>query len=193
MSFERRREIDLWLRHYGETMLSHHRLSFGGSGHHHLLAERRGVDGAVIGGYFSLLVVAGALVWAFRRPRLIAVALLGNLAPLLLVGGCMGALGLSWSLALLPLPAVLLGLAVDDTVHLLWPLRGGRPLGRGALRSGPALLATTVVLACSVGTLMLSGLQINRELGLLLPAGLLVALAGDLSLLPALLTVWRRR
>ncbi|MHC4164524.1 MAG: RND transporter family protein [Planctomycetota bacterium] len=193
MSFERRREIDTWLRHFGETMLSHHRLSFGGSGYHYLLAERRGVDGAAIGGYFSLLVVAGALAWSFRRPRLIAVALVGNLAPLVLIAGFMGAIGLPWSLAVLPLPAVLLGLAVDDTVHLLWPLRGGRRLDRGALRSGPALLATTAVLACSVGTLMLSGLQINRELGLLLPAGLLLALACDLSLLPALLTMPRPR
>jgi predicted RND superfamily exporter protein len=193
MSFERRREIDTWLRHFGETMLSHHRLSFGGSGHHYLLAERRGVDGAVIGGYFSLLVVVGGLAWSFRRPRLVAVALVGNLAPLVLVAGLMGAIGLPWSLAVLPLPAVLLGLAVDDTVHLLWPLRRGRRLALGALRAGPALLATTAVLACSVGTLMLSGLQVNRELGLLLPAGLLLALVCDLSLLPALLTVSRRR
>ena len=36
---------------------------------------------------------------------------------------------------------------------------------------------------------MLSGLQINRELGLLLPAGLLLALVCDLTLLPALLGV----
>jgi len=193
-SFARRSEIDAWLRHFGETMLSHHRLSFGGSGYHYLLAERRGLHGAVIGGVFSLLVVVTALAWSFRRrPRLLAVALVGNLAPLVLIAGLMGAIGLPWSLAVLPLPAVLLGLAVDDTVHLLWPLRGGRRFDRGALRAGPALLATTAVLACSVGTLMLSGLQINRELGLLLPAGLLAALACDLSLLPALLTVWRRR
>ncbi|MHC5050668.1 MAG: RND transporter family protein [Planctomycetota bacterium] len=164
MSFERRREIATWLRHFGESMLGHHRLSFGGSGHHYLLAERRGLDGAVIGGYFSLLVA-----------------------------GLMGAIGLPWSLAVLPLPAVLLGLAVDDTVHLLWPLRRGRRLELGALRAGPALLATTAVLACSVGTLMLSGLQTNFELGLLLPAGLLLALACDVSLLPALLTVSRPR
>jgi predicted RND superfamily exporter protein len=193
-SLERRSEIDTWLRHFDETMLSHHRLSFGGSGYHYLLAERRGLHGAVIGGVFSLLVVVTALAWSFRqRPRLFAVALVGNLAPLVLVAGLMGAIGLPWSLAVLPLPAVLLGLAVDDTVHLLWPLRVGRRFDRGALRSGPALLATTAVLACSVGTLMLSGLQINRELGLLLPAGLVLALACDLSLLPALLTLWRRR
>jgi len=143
-------------------------------------------------GHFLFYNVAGALLWAFRAPRVFAVALLGNVAPLLLVTGLMGALGLPWSLAMLPLPAVLLGLAVDDTFHLLWPLRGRpRParlaLVRSALRTGPPVLATTAILAGCVSTLALSGLEPNRELGLLLAAGLVVALGCDLSLVPALL------
>jgi hypothetical protein len=106
----------------------------------------------------------------------------------------MGALGVPWSLAVLPLPAVLLGLAVDDTLHLLWPLRAGRRrLVRGALRAGPPALATTAVLAGSVATLAFSGLAPNRELGLLLAAGLVLALACDLSLVPALATSSGRR
>ncbi|MHC4550467.1 MAG: MMPL family transporter [Planctomycetota bacterium] len=198
MTVARRTEIVRWLRHFDATMLSHHRLSLGGPAYHYLRAEQRGLRGAWIGGALALLVVGGALAWSFRGPRLLAIAWLGNLAPLVLVAGAMGVAGMPWSLAVLPLPAVLLGLAVDDTVHLLWPLRGRRPSGRrliarGALRAGPALLATTVVLAGCVGTMTLSGLQVNRELGLLLPAGLLLALACDLSLVPALLTSSRRR
>jgi predicted RND superfamily exporter protein len=93
---------------------------------------------------------------------------------------------------------VLLGLAVDDTVHLLWPARRGgrgasRGVSRGAARAGPALLATTAVLAACIASMTLSGLRVNRELGLLLPAGLLLALACDLSLVPALLRGSSRR
>jgi hypothetical protein len=188
MSFERRREIATWLHRFDETMLSHHRLSLAGPGHLYLVAEERGLRGALVGGILSLLVVAGALAWSFRRPATFVAALAGNLAPLLLVAGLMGALGIPWSLAVIPLPAVLLGLAVDDTVHLLWPARSeGRGATRGARRAGPALLATTAVLAACIATMMLSGLQVNREIGLLLPAGLVLALACDLSLVPALL------
>lgn len=191
-AFARREEIRAWLEHFGSTMLSHHRLSLGGPAFYYPLAERRGVRGALLGGALSLLVIAGALLWAFRGARVFLAALLGNVAPLLLVTGLMGALGLSWSLAMLPLPAVLLGLAVDDTFHLLWPLRGRRrpgrlSLARSALRTGPPVLATTAVLIGCVSTLALSGLVLNRELGLLLAAGLLFALACDLSLVPALL------
>jgi len=189
--FARREEIHAWLEHFGRTMLSHHRLSLGGPAAAYRTAERRGVRGTLVGGGISLLVLAGALAWAFRGPRLLSAAILGNLAPLLLVTGLMGALGLSWSLAMLPLPAVLLGLAVDDTIHLLWPLRGGGnprrlSLVRGALRAGPPVLATTAVLACCVATLALSDLEPNRELGLLLSLGLVFAIACDLSLVPAL-------
>jgi predicted RND superfamily exporter protein len=194
LSFARREEILGWLRHFDATVLSHHRLTLGGPAYTYQVAERRGVRGALVGGGLSLLAIAVALAWAFRRPRVVAAALAGNLAPLLVVAGLMGALGVPWSLAVLPLPAVLLGLAVDDTLHLLWPLRAGRRrLVRGALRAGPPALATTAVLAGSVATLAFSGLAPNRELGLLLAAGLVLALACDLSLVPALATSSGRR
>ena len=193
-----REERVRWLRHFDETVLDHHRMSFGGPGYTYPLAERQGVRGTLVGGLLALLVVGGALTWPFRRIGVLVAALLGNLLPLLLVGGLMGAAGLPWSLALVALPAVLLALAVDDTLHLLWPLRGrARPgrrlLHRGVREAAPAVLATTVVLAACVATLLLSGLRANRDLGLLLPVGLLLAVACDLSLVPALLTGSRRR
>jgi hypothetical protein len=189
--FARREEIHGWIEHFGRTMLSHHRLSLGGPAAAYRKAEGRGVRGALVGGGLSLLVVAASLAWAFRGGRVLAAAIAGNVAPLLLVAGLMGALGLPWSLPMLPLPAVLFGLAVDDTIHLLWPLRGRRAarpssLARGAFRAGPPVLATTAVLCGSVLALALSDLVPNRQLGLLLAAGLAFAVLCDLSLVPAL-------
>jgi predicted RND superfamily exporter protein len=197
-SFTRKREILGWLRHVDATMLSHHRLTFGGSGYHYFLIERQGLRGALAGGVLSLLVVLGTLTWWFRQWRLLLIAVVCNLVPLVLIGGMMGVMGVPWSLALIPLPAVLVCLAVDDSVHLLWPLRTPvthqwRHIDAGARQAGPALLATTVMLAACVGILGLSGLQANRDLGFLLAVGLVVALACDLSLLPALLTISRRK
>jgi len=198
MSFARKREVVQWLRHFDKTMLSHHRLSFGGPAYHFLVAEERGMSGLVISGALTLLVILAALAWMFSTWRVLLAALAGNLAPLLLVAGLMGAASIPWSLAAIPLPVLLFGLAVDDTIHLLWPLRGAakpnqRLLRKGARRAGPALLATTLVLAGCLATMILSGLQLNRELGLLLPAGLALALLCDLTLVPALLTSSKRR
>jgi len=198
MPLARRDELLAWLRHFDATMLDHHRLLPGGPGYLYPLAEHRGVHGAVVGGLLSLAVVAATLAFVFRRPRALAVALLANVLPLLFVAGLMGALGRPWSLALLPLPAILFALAVDDTLHLLWAARGRAVparahVERGALRAGPAVLATTAVLAACVGTLLPSGLQANRDLALLLPAGLLLALLCDLAFVPAWLRGPRRR
>ena len=53
-------------------------------------------------------------------------------------------------------------------------------------------MATTCVLAGAIGTMALSGIQTNYYLGLLIPAGLVLALACNLTLLPAL-SSWPRR
>ena len=91
----------------------------------------------------------------------------------------------------MPLPAILLGLMADDTIHMLWFSRRGErayaeTFQHNARTAGPALLATTLVLACAAATLLLSGLQANRYLGMLVPAALLIAFLCNLSLLPAL-------
>ncbi len=198
LAFERKREILDWLRRFDTTMLSTHRLSFGGSGYHYFRAEERGRHATLVGGGLSLVVMVGGLAWAFRQLRLLLIAVICNILPLILVGGMMGLIGLPWSLALLPLPAVLFGLAVDDSIHLLWPWRhpsvsAKRPALAAARQAGPALLATTATLAGGIATLSLSGLQPNRELGFMLPLGLFIALACDLTLLPALITISRHK
>ncbi|MCU7891602.1 MAG: MMPL family transporter [Candidatus Thiodiazotropha sp. (ex Ustalcina ferruginea)] len=92
---------------------------------------------------------------------------------------------------------MLFGLAVDDTVHLLWSQTPNASVNRAlrynALRSGAALTATTLMLCLSVITLALSDLQANQEIALLLSAGMALALAMDLTLLPATVSLMRHR
>ncbi|MCG7950320.1 MAG: hypothetical protein N0E56_03760 [Candidatus Thiodiazotropha endolucinida] len=131
----------------------------------------------------------------FRQISLVAPALLVTLLPLWLAVGCMGVAGVDWSLALLGVPAMLFGLAVDDSIHLLWhrqsPASLNLILRRNALRSGAALTTTTVMLCLSVATLSLSSLQANQEIALLLAFGM--ALLMDLTLLPAAINLLRRK
>lgn len=200
----RRAQIIDQLGHFDETMLSHHRLLRGGMGTHYLQAERSGARAAWNGGLLSLVVLLLVLCLAFRRRSMILAAVTVNVLPALLVAGSMGFASIPWSLALLPVPAVLLGLVVDDSIHLLWPLhrhdsknltveRLQRVLRVAAGRSGAALCATTLVLAGSLLSLYPSMFQVNRQIAVLLPLGLLGALLADLTLLPALLRISARR
>jgi predicted RND superfamily exporter protein len=199
MSYGRREEILGWLRHYDATMMSSHRIRFGGSGYVYHAAEREGVRSLAVGAAAEVLFFATILGFALARPRLVAVALVGNVLPVLVLAGLMAMLDVPWSLGLLGLPVVVLGLAVDDTVHVLWPLRSrsdlrvGTALAQSARHSGAAILAAAAVLAFCLATLSVSRFQANRELGLLFPVGLGLAALAELTLVPALLRVWRRR
>lgn len=192
MTDARRAEVIEWLDHFDETMLSHHRLVPSGPGYYYALVEWRGVRGAAVGALISLLAVGGILLAWLRNARTFLAAIVANIVPAVIVAGIVGCAEIPWSLALLPAPALLLGLGVDDTIHVLWrkgrarEARRGRQILLAARRAGPALIATTFVLAGSAATLSLSALTVNRDLGLVLPLGFLVALAADLTLLPAL-------
>jgi len=141
----------------------------------------------------ALAVVLGLIfVWT-RSLRLTVWALVPNLVPLVALVGVMGALGIELRLATSVVFCLAFGVAVDDTIHLLAGLarRRGEPPAvqvRGALaHTGSALVGTTLVLVCGFGVLLASGVLANRILGGLCALALVVALAADLLLLPALL------
>ncbi|MEL0584387.1 MAG: MMPL family transporter [Candidatus Thiodiazotropha sp. (ex. Lucinoma kazani)] len=196
-SAQRQQEIQTWLEKFDQTMLGHHRLIFDGPGYHYPTVEALGISGAFTGIIWSLAGILFSLLVVFRRLRVVLPALLVTLLPLWLIIGLMGAAEIDWSLALLGVPAMLFGLAVDDTIHLLWSQTPNASVNRtlryNALRSGAALTATTLMLFLSVLTLALSGLQANREIALLLSAGMALALAMDLTLLPASVSLMRHR
>lgn len=176
------------LAHFDDTMLSHHVVHAVGTAALLQRAEAIGLADLARGAPATLLVLAALLALALRRARAAAVALLASALPLVLVAGLMGALAIPWSLTLLPLPIVLLGLAVDDSLHLLW-----RAHGTVRHASLTAILATTALVAGSVATLAASSFTAGRVFGPLLALGLVLALALDLSLLPALVRGSRRR
>lgn len=146
---------------------------------------------------FAVLVIFGVIALEFRSLRLGAVSLLPNLFPLALVGGVTKLLGLPLQMAIAVLFTVLLGLAVDDTIHFLSRQRRERREDPGAsedqtlvrtfLAVGRAIGVTTVVLVVGFATVGLSNIPTNRMFAALSCLGLIGALVGDLVLLPALM------
>ncbi len=193
MTLERKYEILEWIRHFDQTMLSHHRLFFAGPGYAYAEAEWLGWVELWPGSLLPVLVVLVFLVWGFRKRGLWSIAAFANVLPPVLVLGCMAAFDLPWSLAFIPIPAILLGIAVDDSIHLLWPLRHGGTASEAAREAAPALLATTLILMACLLPLGFSSIQTNRWLAGLLSVGLAGALIVDLTLIPAAIRIWWRR
>ncbi len=194
----RKREIIRWLRHFDRTFLDDHSLSFGGAGFIYTDIESRAVEATLVSAVLMLFIVLLMFTTILRSaPRALA-ASLGTALPLVAISALLFAANINWSIALLPLPAILIGLAVDDAIHLLWGLRKkpsavSLSLAAAAFRAGPALIATSLLLAACVATMISSEIQGNRDLGYLLATSIMLALLCNFTLVPALITIFQRK
>jgi predicted RND superfamily exporter protein len=121
-------------------------------------------------------------------------SLLPNGLPVLLTLGLMGALGIPLDAATMTVAAIVFGLVVDDTIHLLHRYGTARTDGSAvaALRTsaretGRRMAITTTVLAGGFLVLCFAQIKSIVWLGLLSAVGIGVALLADLLVLPAVL------
>lgn len=138
-----------------------------------------------------LCILVGLRSW---KATLLSIA--PNIAPALSALFLMGLAGIALDAATIMVASVALGIAVDDTVHVLSAyqrkrvtLPTARALRETALETGPALIITTVMACIGFVALARSAFVPIRLFGVLSAAALAVALAADLWLTPALLMV----
>lgn len=148
---------------------------------------------------FLTICIMMALV--LRSLRLALVSIPPNLLPLVLAYAAMAVV----DLPLDPLAAVVLvvglGIAVDDTIHLIVRHREeassnalpDRAIEAAVASTGRAVAYTSIVLAAGLSINTLSSFPPLRVLGTLGAALIILALLSDLLLLPALLVLARRR
>lgn len=146
----------------------------------------------------SLLLACGMigllLIGYFRSLRLGLYALVPNLLPVLLYFGLLGATGTTLNNSTALMGSIVLGIAVDDTLHLLVEYRRGLRAGNGpeealrhALRHvGRAITCTTLVVCAGLLVVGGSALRNQAEFGLLGSATLAIAWLVDVTVTPAL-------
>ncbi|MGR9071999.1 MAG: efflux RND transporter permease subunit, partial [Gammaproteobacteria bacterium] len=153
----------------------------------------------IVGSQINSFALAFIFVFAafgmfFRSWRYLLIAIPANLLPVLFTLGAMGWLGVRLDVATVVIAAVVLGIVVDDTILLLYHLRHQRNRLKGnsasilaaAKSAGTSMVMTTLVLAA--GLLVYGFAEINSIVwfGLLISQTMLVALAADLLIVPAL-------
>ncbi len=147
-------------------------------------------------GYSLLFImVAGFLCLAFGSVKVGMLAMIPNLAPVVVVLGVMGWLGIHLDYMKLLLATIAIGIAVDDTLHLVIRFRRcflhsgnyRRALEDSMRDVGPALLITTAILFGAFSCYLLSNMAIISSFGVLLCLAISVALLADMLFMPALL------
>ncbi len=142
----------------------------------------------------TLLLVAVIFRLLLGSTRLSLLALVPNLWPVAVVLGGMGWLGVPVDSATVMVASVVLGLAVDDTIHTLGhfrelaPRRGRFEAIAGTLeRTAPAYLLTGMILAAGFGVCGFSSFVPTARFGALSAVAIALAVVADLFLIPALL------
>jgi predicted RND superfamily exporter protein len=149
-------------------------------------------------GAFGQIFLIMLLLW--RTVPAAVISMLPNVAPLLCVFMIMGGSGIYLDMATVLIAGVVLGITVDDTIHLLhhYQIRREKGLGvvysiaRSVEASGKAVLATSLLLVSQFLLLSTSDFVPTANFGLLTAAGLVAGQLLELALLPALLVLWSR-
>ncbi|MCB9183591.1 MAG: RND family transporter [Flavobacteriales bacterium] len=148
----------------------------------------------------AILLTALIMLWFFRDWRMVLVALIPNLVPLLFIAGVMGFTGIELKVSTAIIFSIAFGIAEDDTIHMLAALRqnlreGLSPafaLRRTYSRTGKAVTVTNIMLVSGFIALMLSDFSSIRYMGILITSTLAFAFVAELLLLPALVTALMR-
>jgi len=145
----------------------------------------------------TIIVVSIMMLLIFKRIKILWILLLPNILPVVLVIGMMGWLGLTIDMGVAIAGAIIIGVAVDDTIHFLVKYFDARKRGLNMAQTfdevlryaGRAIVFTTIVLSFSFSLFAFSSFTPNQNFGVVTASALFIALIVDLFYLPALLCV----
>lgn len=143
----------------------------------------------------AVFLISLILVVFFRSLKLGLLAMIPNAVPLLIGAGILWLIGNPLDIGTVLVMSICLGIAVDDTIHILANYGRLRREGKSPrvaiedimAHTSPALIATSSILVIAFGTFAFGTFTPNIYLGIMTAIILTVALLTDLTLLPALL------
>ena len=129
--------------------------------------------------------------------RLGLLAMIPNLIPVYLILAMMGWFGITLNMSTLLIGSVVIGLAVDDTIHFVHKFNvyleetgdPVRAVHETFITTGVALLSTSLILSMSFATFLFSDFVGTVEFGILAGSGALLAFLADILVAPALMVL----
>ena len=171
-------------------------VSFSGAGLIFLRSTEFLIDNLLKSLVLAVLVISILMASLFRSWRMMIVAIVPNLLPLIMTAGIMGWFGIPVKPSTVLIFSIAFGISVDDTLHLLsryrqeLHLNGGR-IANAALsaihETGVSMFYTSVVLFAGFMIFLASNFGGTQALGLLVSITLGFAMFSNLLLLPSLL------
>jgi len=157
------------------------------------------VSSQIQGFLLAFATIAVLMVTIFRSVQTGLISMLPNLAPVVLTVGAMGWLGIPLDYNKISIAGIAMGIAVDDTIHLISRYRyeffrlGSYTLALEAALSdvGRALFITSVALVAGFLVFLSSVMASQATFGILLATTIVTALVADFLMMPALVLIFQ--
>lgn len=151
--------------------------------------------------FFAAFFVAFLCLWIFIKSlRTTLLVLIPNILPLAILAIFMSLLDIPLDVTTAMITPIMLGIAMDDTIHLVYKYRKSKTVvGPAEIRmnnamcyTGGALFSTTIALVGGFLIIASSATPSVRDFGLLCAVTVAIALITDIFYLPALLKTFDR-
>ncbi len=145
----------------------------------------------------AILVIGICFIILFRSLKYGVIALVPSVVPILLTGGLISLVGVSLDLGTMIVGAMTIGIAVDDSIHLMSRYLLKRKRGYSVSESielamqssGRAVVLTSVILVTGFSVMLLGSFISYIYVGMFSAMIMLLALIGDLLFMPAVLFI----
>ncbi len=149
----------------------------------------------------ALTIIGIIMIFLFKSVSLGLIAMVPNVLPILSCGAIMGFLGIPLEFVTMTVTPLIVGLAVDDTIHFISYLQKllsrGEPLEKAVGETfevvGIAISETTLILGVSFLAFTASKVNSMIYMGILSSAGILVAYLADVLVTPSLIWIYKDR
>jgi predicted RND superfamily exporter protein len=147
----------------------------------------------------ALVVISVVLLLVFGSLKAGLIAILPNLIPSILTFGLLGMFGIPLDFTTMMIAPIIIGIAVDDTVHFISQYqtnvrRGGdivKALHATVKECGQAIAFTSLVLGLGFGILAIAEAPNTSNIGKFAFLSVMAGLLNDLFLLPALILAFK--
>lgn len=145
----------------------------------------------------SFLIIFVLLLFAFMSLRTGVIAMIPNIDPVVLIGGIMGYANVSLDMITALIMPMILGIAVDDTIHFTnhikyqFELTGNykQAILNSYREIGKSMAMTTVILCAMFAVFMTSSMSALVRIGYMSVIGMGGALVADYTLTPVLMLI----
>jgi len=146
--------------------------------------------GAARAGLLSLVLVLVILWWALRSPPQIVAALVTLIVGLIWTAGFAALAIAHLNLISIAFAVLFVSLAIDFSIHLCLHVSESGSVRQGSLAVAGSLGLCAISTACGFYAFVFTDYRGIAELGVIAGSGMLIGLAANLTVLPALLTLW---